>query len=133
MKINQLFKANIPEEFLVSVSVCYGIHNFKDDYHFSKNDLIRLKTVVKLTEFKTELYQYYLPCKAKLYVNDLNESKAITILRQMLRLFNMVLLSKQKYVKHKKTTLYYISKLDEIEEDIHSMKVDNHIVTLDFS
>lgn len=132
MKINQLFKASIPEDFFLKVCICYGIKNFEDEYYFSKTDLIKLGTVSSLLKYKEELMQYYLPCKAKLYLIELNESKAITILRQLLRLFNKILLSKQKYIKQKKTTLYYISNINDSHFVIDSIRVDNHEVTLSF-
>jgi hypothetical protein len=133
MKINQLFKANIPEDLFLKIYKLFGINNLDEDYNFSKADLIRLKTIEQLDNYIEDLSQYYLPCKAKLYLLDIDENKAITILRQILKLFNMSLVSKQKYVKQKKTTLYYISKLNDDDDNIHAMKVENHNVTLNFS
>lgn len=133
MKINQLFKANIPEELFIKIYKSFGINNLEDEYNFSKADLTRLKTIEQLDNYIDDLSQYYLPCKAKLYLLDLDENKAITILRQLLRLFNMSLVSKQKYVKQKKTTLYYISRLNHDDDNIQAMKVENHNVTLNFS
>jgi hypothetical protein len=133
MKINQLFKANIPEDLFKKIYDCYGIKNLDTEYFFSKDDLIKLNTVDLLANYKEELNNYYLPCKAKLYLNDMNVGKSITILRQLLRLFNMVLLSKQKYIKQKKTTLYYMIKVNDEIDEINAMKVDNHLITVNFS
>jgi hypothetical protein len=133
MKINQLFKSLIPEDLFKSICECYGITNFITEYSFSKKEMDKMKTLENLNNYKDDLNQYYLPCKAKLYLNNLNHSKAITILRQILRLYNMTLLSKQKYIKQKKTTLYYISKISDNVIDINTMKVDNHSITLIFS
>jgi hypothetical protein len=125
-KIRQLFKATIPEELFVKLYTCFGYQNIFDDYMFSKSDLVRLNTVDKVNFIKEEILQYYLPCKAKLYLTDININKCITIFRQIVRLFNLALLSKQKYVKHKKTTLYFITQIQKDQKDIHGVKVDNH-------
>lgn len=104
------------------------------DYTFSKVDLERLNTVARVNEMKDELAQYYIPCKAKLYLSNMNELKCITIFRQILRLNNIVLISRQRYIKHKKITFYGIKfEKDPNEEASHVMKVSNNHVLLTFS
>ena len=49
-----------------------------------------------------ELQKYYIPCKSKKYLNQLNEKKCITILRQFLKIHNHTLNSKERYIKGKK-------------------------------
>lgn len=115
MKINQLFKSHIPEEVLTKVLACFSYNNIDDIASFSKADLEKWSTVQKMEGIKEEICKYYLPCKSRLYLEDLNPNKCVTVLRQILRLHGMSLLSKQKYIKQKKCTLYYIKK-KEVEE-----------------
>ena len=131
MKINQLFKNSIPYELLLRLITCFGYTNIDDDYSFSKNDLDRIDSLSKLNEIRNELMKFYLPCKAKVYFHDLDNNKIITIFRQILRLHNLLLISKQKYIKQKKTTFYYIKK-NINEKNIHHVKIDNETKIISF-
>ena len=51
---------------------------------------------------------YYIPCKAKQYLTDLTEKKCITVLRQLLKIHNYTLFSKEKFVKGKKHLFYQV-------------------------
>ena len=55
-----------------------------------------------------ELTKYYIPCKAKKYLDHLNEKKCITILRQFLKIHNHTLISKEKYIKGEKQLFYQV-------------------------
>ncbi len=134
MKINQLFKTPVPEELLISILKCFGYDNLhsNEERSFCKFDLDRLRTIEKVHQLKDEISKYYLPCKAKIYLNSLDEKKCITILRQILRLHNYTLLSKQKYIKQKKVTFYIIQKKD-FNNPIHAiLKIDNGTTILSF-
>lgn len=133
MKINQLFKTNVPEDLFIKIYTCFGIKSLESEYTFTKLDLIKLNTVENLNELIEELESFYLPCKAKVYLDDLNVNKSITVLRQILRLYNMLLNSKQKYIKHKKTTIYYVTKYVDNVSEHNSLKVDNLVVKLNFN
>ena len=110
MKINQLFKEKVSEEILLKLLDAFNLKGLDDDTLFSKADLVKNNVVEKVKEIKESLLQFYLPCKAKIYLEDLDENKCITLLRQILKLFQIKLVSKQKYVKNKKTTIYFILK-----------------------
>ena len=134
MKIQQLYKAVVPNDLFIRVYKCFGYEILNEDYSFCKADLERLETVNKINNLKEELCQYYIPCKAKLYLTHLNISKCITIFRQLLRLNNINTLSKQKYVRHKKTTFYSIQfDTNHIDNsDLNHMRVDNNHMVLQF-
>ena len=51
---------------------------------------------------------HYLPCKARTYLNDLNSKNAITIMRQLCRLYGYSVQSREKYVKGDKFIIYQI-------------------------
>lgn len=138
MKINQLFKINIPQELFLKICTAFGFVNLSDDYMFCKADLERINTLSAINNLKDELYQYYIPCKAKLYLSNLDLSKCITLFRQILRLNNKVLTSRQKYVKHKKITFYiiktnHITQEEETAKDPQHMTVNNNHLVLSFS
>ena len=81
-----------------------------------------------MNEMIDELMKYYIPCKSKKYLSELNEKKCVTILRQFLKIHNHTLISKEKYVKGKKHLFYQVipqqidmlTKNRESEKDILS-------------
>ena len=105
---NQLFKTNPPEDLCLEVVKAFGLQGFDDVTNFSKKDLEVLGTVNKLYELKPKLEEYYIPCKAKLYVNNIDHKRAITILRQFLKTQNYTLSSKEKYIKGIKYNTYTV-------------------------
>lgn len=109
MKINQLFGKMMDKEMLILVLNCYGLQDLNDRHTFKKHDLVLLNTVDKLNKLKPILSDYYLPCKAKLYLEDITEKKSITILRQVLRLFKYFLFSKEKNIQSRKIIFYTIT------------------------
>lgn len=121
MKIHQLFKDKISEDIMLKVILAFGLKSINDETAFSKQDLINHNTVLYMNELKDVLLQYYLPCKAKIYLENLDESKCVTVLRQLLKLFQIKLISKQKYIHNKKSTIYFIKK--SIEAEHHTIRV----------
>ena len=61
------------------------MNDFSDTKLFTKENLQDLNTVEKLNNHIERLREYYLPCKAKKYLVNLDEKKSITILRQLLK------------------------------------------------
>jgi len=108
MPKNQLFKIYPNEEFVINLLNIYGIKDLSDNHYFIKTDLEELDTINNLNNIKEILRTYYIPCKAKLYINDINYKKAITILRQFLKTQNHTLLSKEKYIKGVKHNTYTV-------------------------
>ena len=120
MKYLQLF-CEIPSEIcLIQLLKCYGVQNMNDTHEFNKGDLIELKTVDKLNDFIPELIMYYLPCKAKIYLNDITEKRAITILSQFLKLHDYKLLREEKIINKKKIIFYRIQKIEDSK--LHIMR-----------
>lgn len=132
MKINQLFKLPVPEDLLHNVMECFGFKHGCDEHMFCKYDLDRMQTVEKMRLLKDELFKYYLPCKARLYLNDLDGSTCITILRQILRLHGMALISHQKYVKQSKCTMYSIQERETKDSIITNIKIDMAPTVINF-
>ena len=103
---NQLFRISPDLKFSTKVLNLFGL--ILMIIIFTKFNLKELDTVNKMGEIVEELTKYYLPCKSKLYLLNLNEKKCITILRQLLKVHNYTLMSKEKYIKGKKSLFYQV-------------------------
>jgi hypothetical protein len=79
-------------------------------YEFSKNIINQKNIIQKIEEKMEEIKNYYIICKQKIYLENLNEKKFITLLRQLLRTNDFELKSKEKYNNGKKYLLYKITK-----------------------
>ena len=108
MTINQLFKKRPSQETIITILHCYNLSGVDDSKSFTKKDLVQFETVKKIEENITILKELYLPCKSKIYLNNLNEKKSITILRQILKLFKYNLRSTEKYIQGEKLIEYNI-------------------------
>ena len=104
---NQLFRISPDLKVSLTILNLFGISDFEDNHSFTKGNLVDLKTVEKMNENINEISKFYIPCKSK-YLNDLNEKKCITILRQFLKVHNYTLMSKEKYIKGKKSLFYQV-------------------------
>jgi hypothetical protein len=108
MTINQLFKNRPSEEKVVTILEYFNLTGFEDTKSFTKKDLAVFETVKKINENIALLEELYLPCKAKIYLTELNEKKCVTILRQLLKLFKYNLKSTEKYIQGDKMIEYNI-------------------------
>jgi Mg2+/Co2+ transporter CorB len=129
MKIHQLFKDKVSDDVLFKILDAFGIKSIEDEFIFTKNDLITMNTVSKINNIKDQIIQFYLPCKAKIYLDDIDECKCITILRQILKLSQVKLISKQKYINQKKSTIYMIQKQVEMNKVTLKVEQQQHQVT----
>ena len=65
-----------------------------------------IDTVQKINELSDSLKEYYLPCKSKKYLTDLNDKKCITILRQFVKIHHYKCIGMEKSIKGKKMMTY---------------------------
>ena len=93
-------------EMINSLLQIFGLDSLNDTKFFTKESLKDNETVSRLTEMRDELGKYYLPCKAKNYIIDITEKKSITILRQFIRIHGYTLISKERHIDGKKTSVY---------------------------
>jgi|MDTG01.3.fsa_nt_gb hypothetical protein len=105
---NQLFKVSPNIEITEKILENFGIKGLDDNHSFTRDNLSDLDTVNSINEMYDELVRYYIPCKAKKYLTELNEKKCITVLRQFLKMQNYTLMSKEKYVEGKKILFYQV-------------------------
>jgi len=103
---NQLFKQIPTRDLCIKVLNCFGLQNFDDTSCFSRKDLETIKTVDAMNKLKPELYRYYLPCKARTYLNDLTTKNVITVLRQLVRIMGYSVYSREKYIRGEKFIIY---------------------------
>jgi hypothetical protein len=108
MTKNQLFKTTPTEELCLEVLEAFGLKSMDDTTNFSKKDLEIIGTVDKLYSLKQKLEIYYIPCKARLYLNDITSKNCITILRQILKVFERTVTSREKYIRGQKFVIYQI-------------------------
>jgi len=109
---NQLFRIIPDEEVINSLLELFGLTSLNDTKCFTMDTLNEYDTISKLNEMKDDLQSYYLPCKAKNYMNNITKKRCIVILRQFIRVYGYTLISKERYVDGKKISVYRI-----IEDD----------------
>ena len=110
---NQLFRKNPDDDIIKKILECFGLDNLNDNRHFSRDDLKKNKSVEKLYLIKNELNNYYIPCKARTYLNDLNEKNIITILKQFIKTKEYTIISREKYSNKKKFIIYQIITIEQ--------------------
>ena len=108
---NQLIITKPPFEILHTLIKGFGIKTFNDKTEFCYLDMDKLNTLSVFHNLESELSKYYLPCKKKIYFNDiknLTNKEAITILKQLLKIYEYDLSSREKFIKGIKYSMYKI-------------------------
>jgi len=125
-KINQLFSKEPPSFELVK-EIIFSLFNkeLNDSiyYEFTVKSLVNKKSVLKIEEYIAELKKYYLKCKHNKYLENINEKKLITLLRQILKLYDFSVDSVEKYNNGEKFLLYTIEK----KKDLYIKKINSFI------
>ena len=99
--------------FVISLLNLYGIEDFNDTRYFTRENLETLNTAEELKELEDKLRNYYIPCKARTYLEEITIPRSIVILRQFLKCHGYTLFSKEKFIKSKKHTIYKIVTIDK--------------------
>ena len=123
MKINQLFTKQVDKDLLLRLINCFGLVSIEDKRTFCKFDLQKMGTVEKLVSVVEDLRSFYLPCKAKVYLDNMDERKAITVLKQVLRLHDLFLQSKEKNFNNRKVMFYTLMNEDDRVQVNHMQQV----------
>jgi len=105
MTVNQLFKNKPPLEFILKVLNIIGVKSLENNNTFRKHDL-KENVITKINSIKLDFLEYYIPCKYNIYFTDLDNKKLITILRQMVKMYNFKIISKDTHFKGDKITTY---------------------------
>lgn len=117
MTKNQLFSC-VPELNVVDKLLSYfGLEEgINDKNSFNKLNMKELETVKKIDEYKGELRKYYIPCKARVYLDVIDEKKCITILRQFIKTHGYTLVSSDKSINGNKIKLYRLIEIDNSKQ-----------------
>jgi len=99
-----LFRKNPSKEVVEEILIYLQFLGLHDRKIFTKNDI----SSEKFEEIIIWIEPYYIPCKAKKFLYDLNASKQITILRHLLRAIDHDLLAQEKVINSNKVTTYQI-------------------------
>jgi len=126
---NQLFRILPDIEIINSLLNAFGLTSLNDTKFFTKESLEENDTIEKINGMKDLLESYYLPCKAKNYMNNITEKRSITILRQFIKVHEYTLISKERYVNGKKMSVYRL-----IQDDKNSTptKKNNKNIVISF-
>ena len=118
MTINQLFKTKPNLKILTKIVSFFNIELNELHKKKSFNKTLKLSKE-QLNNIKYLLKDYYIPCKKKIYLDEISQKRAITILKQLLKLYNYTLKSEEKYNNSKKIIIYIITeknikKIDDV-------------------
>ncbi len=108
MALNQLFCKKPDLDILSILLDCFNLENINDTKIFTKRNLVEFKTVEKINKNKKKFEKYYLPCKSSKYLDNLNEKKVITILKQIVRIFDFYIYSKERVKDSEKYIVYQV-------------------------
>jgi hypothetical protein len=134
MNKNQLFKEYPSKDLSLNIINAFGLKDFNDDRSFTKDDILRLNTIQEINKLKDELMKYYLPCKQRTYLNDLNTKNVITILRHVCKCYGYCIISTEKHVKKQKLIIYKIIKISDKEyKPLYEENVINKDGVIDFN
>ena len=123
IKKEQLFKSIPSKEFVEDVLKLFIPNGFQDSYYQFSRKMISEKNVIeKLNLLIPQLKDFYMNCKHKKYLENIDAKKSVTILRQMLRLYDYRVISMEKYHNGQKFLLYKIEKI-EMDKDNHQKKL----------
>ena len=126
MPKNQLFKIVPDLQIIQSILNAFGLDNLEDTRLFTKEHMKDINTVDQMIELSDKLKEYYLPCKSKKYLINLNEKKCITILRQFAKIHYYKCIGMEKSIKSNKIMTYRLlySKEDYLKSPQNKDKND---------
>ena len=131
MSLYQLFTKPPTKTVLNKLLKCFNLSSLEDTKIFTKKDLNEINSVAAINDIILELNDYYLPCKGKKYLVNLNNKKIITILRQFTRHFNYFVYSKEKYIQGEKYISYQLMPINKKGLMKIRKKDENYIISFD--
>lgn len=106
---SQLFRCVPDLEFVNRVVSCFNLRDINDTTEFWKITIQNFNTIDKLINLIPELNLYYNPCKAKNYLNNINENRCVTILRHFIKIYHYRIIRRERIVNKNKFTFYRIN------------------------
>jgi len=114
MENKRLFRKLPSEEFVNEILEHLKLQGLQERRWFTKDEL-HMDTI---DEWLPLLEPYYIPCKAKRFLLNVNASRAITILRHILHPLGYDLRTQERMYKSQKTTMYQIYMTHETVADL---------------
>jgi hypothetical protein len=111
-EIKHLFRKKPSLEVVNDILKSLNFTGLGDARLFHKGDM----PIEAFDEWLPVLEPYYLPCKAKLFLYNFNENKAVTVLRHLLRAHGYKLRTYEKVHQGVKQTMYQFER--EVWEDL---------------
>lgn len=105
-EIKHLFRKRPMLELVEQILQALHFTGLEDGRAFQKSDI----DVAAFEELLPLLEPYYLPCKAKLFLYEFSQAKAITVIRHLLRAQGYKLRAYEKVSQGVKQTLYQIER-----------------------
>jgi len=105
-EIKHLFRKRPTLELVEQILQALHFTGMEDGRTFQKVDV----DLAAFEEMLPLLEPYYLPCKAKLFLYDFTQAKAITVIRHLLRAQGYKLHAHEKVSQGVKKTLYQIER-----------------------
>ncbi len=103
----KVFRQNPPSSLVDQVLQTFGLQSIHDTSWFSKKQI----QLQNLENILPELEPYYIPCKAQEYLyTSITHNRALTILRQILRVHQRIIVSKEKTCGNEKQIWYQLQK-----------------------
>jgi len=103
---NQLFKTIPSLDIVLKLLICFGFKSLEDKRCICKKYFKKMNVLENIEKILPELSKYYLPCKSKTYLNFITNNSVLTILRQVLRPYNYIIVSREKYINGEKLINY---------------------------
>ena len=133
MVLNQLFINKPSLELINKIIQKLGLKDINDTSEFSILDIERNNAIMNIKLFENDIKNCYIPCKRQKYVNAINNKTIITILRQILKLHDYDLNSKEKFIKGTKYIIYKIISKKEKDKIKKTKKyINNKEITIVF-
>ena len=132
--INQLFVIKPSKIFTENLLKLFIPDGFNEYYTFSINSVKEKIILEKLNDiyFKKNFQQYYIKCKYNAIFKNLNIKKAITILRQFLRIYNYKIVIVEKTINSEKIRSYKLININKKKMDIkNNVKKFNKNISFD--
>jgi hypothetical protein len=114
MENKRLFRKLPSEEFVNEIIEHLKLQGLQERRWFTKDEL-HMDTI---DEWLPLLEPYYIPCKAKRFLLNVNASRVITILRHILHPLGYDLRTQERMYKSQKTTMYQIYTAHETIADL---------------
>ena len=128
---NQLFKINPDLNSINLLLDIFGLENLDDTRFFTKKNMVDLNVVSKIHDNIEFFKNYYLPCKGKIYLTNLNEKKCITIFRQFLKSFHYKCIGTEKSINAAKIMSYRLIFNDKNQVDSKNNSKREYILSFD--